>query len=128
LLPSIEATIEFGRGNFDKVITLLQPVAKYEMGSSAGLSPAYLRGVTYLRLKKGDEAAAEFQKIISHPGVIQTSILGPLSHLGLARARMLTNDTSGARAEYETFLKIWKDADADIPIFKEAQAEYAKLK
>lgn len=128
LLPSLQATIEFGRGNFDKAIALLQPVAKYEMGSSASLSPAYLRGVTYLRLKKGDEAAVEFQKIISHPGVVQTSIIGPLAHLGLARARVLSNDTSGARVEYQTFLTIWKDADPDIPIFKEAQAEYAKLK
>jgi tetratricopeptide (TPR) repeat protein len=128
LLPSLLATIEFGRSNFEKAISLLQPVSKYEMGSAATLGPAYLRGMTYLRLNKGPEAATEFQKLIDHRGVTGTSCLGPLSHLGLARARVLTNDVTGARTEYQTFFAIWKDAEPDLPIFKQAQAEYAKLK
>lgn len=128
LLPSLLATIEYGRGNFAKTIDLLQPVTLYEMSSVASLDPAYLRGMAYLKLNKGAEAAAEFQKIIDHRGVVGTSITGPLAHLGVARARAMQNDTAGARTEYQNFLAIWKDADPDLPIFKQAQAEYAKLK
>jgi serine/threonine protein kinase/tetratricopeptide (TPR) repeat protein len=128
VLPSIQAAIEYGRGNFAKAIDLLQPVTKYELGTFASLDPAYLRGLTYLRLNKGAEAAAEFQKLIDHRGVVGTSITGPLAHLGVARARVLQNDSSGARTEYQNFFAIWKDADPDIPILKQAQAEYAKLK
>ncbi len=128
LLPSLQATIEYGRGNFAKAVDALQPVLPFELSSAANLDPAYLRGMAYLKLNKGPEAAAEFQKLINNRGVVGTSITGPLAHLGLARARVLQNDTAGARTEYQNFLAIWKDADADIPIFKEAQAEYAKLK
>jgi len=128
LLPSLQATIEFGRGDFAKAIDVLQPVTVYELSGFANLDPAYLRGLAYLRLNKGAEAAAEFQKLIDHRGVVGTSITGPLAHLQLARARVMTNDISGARTEYQNFLAIWKDADPDIPILKQAQAEYAKLK
>jgi serine/threonine protein kinase/tetratricopeptide (TPR) repeat protein len=128
LLPSLQATIEFGRGDFAKAIDVLQPVTPYELSGFANLDPAYLRGLAYLRLNKGAEAAAEFQKLIDHRGVVGTSMTGPLAHLQLARARAMTNDISGARTEYQNFLAIWKDADPDIPILKQAQAEYAKLK
>jgi hypothetical protein len=84
--------------------------------------------MAYLRLNKGAEAAAEFQKLIDHRGVVGPSITGPLAHLEVALARVLQNDTSGARTEYQNFLALWKDADLDIPIYKQAQAEYAKLK
>ena len=108
---------------------MLQPVTQYEIERiAANLDPAYLRGMTYLKLNKGADAAAEFQKLIDHRGVVGTSITGPLAHLGVARARVLQNDTAGARTEYQNFLALWKDADPDMPIFKQAQAEYAKLK
>jgi len=128
LLPSLQATIEYGRGDFAKAIDALQPVTQFELSSATNLDPAYLRGMVYLKLNKGAEAAAEFQKLIDHRGVVSTSITGPLAHLGLARARVLQNDAAGARTEYQNFLALWKDADPDIPIFKQAQAEYAKLK
>jgi serine/threonine protein kinase/tetratricopeptide (TPR) repeat protein len=128
LLPSLQATIEYGRGDFAKTIDLLHPVTKYELSGIANLDPAFLRGMAYLRLNKGAEAAAEFQKLIDHRGVVGPSITGPLAHLQMARARVLQNDTSGARTEYQNFLALWKDADLDIPIYKQAQTEYAKLK
>jgi len=128
LLPSLQATVEYGRGDFAKAVDALQPVTQFELSSAANLDPAYLRGLAYLKLNKGAEAATEFQKLIDHRGVVSTSVTGPLAHLGLARARALQNDTAGARTEYQNFLAIWKDADPEIPIFKQAQAEYAKLK
>jgi serine/threonine protein kinase/tetratricopeptide (TPR) repeat protein len=128
LLPSLQATIEYGRGDFAKAIDALQPVTQFELSSATNLDPAYLRGLAYLKLNKGAEAATEFQKLIDHRGVVSTSVTGPLAYLGLARARVLQNDTAGARTEYQNFLVLWKDADPDIPIFKQAQAEYAKLK
>jgi tetratricopeptide (TPR) repeat protein len=128
LLPSLQAAIEYGRGNFQKTIDLLQPVTRFELSGFANLDPAFLRGLAYLHLNKGAEAAVEFQKLLDHRGVVGSSITGPLAHLELARARAMTNDVSGARTEYQNFLAIWKDADPDIPIFKQAQAEYAKLK
>jgi tetratricopeptide (TPR) repeat protein len=121
-LPGLQAAIEYGRGNFAKAIDELQPVTQYELGGFASLDPAFLRGLAYLRLNKGAEAAVEFQKLINHRGVVGTSITGPLAHLELARARVMTNDLSGARTEYQNFFAIWKDADPDIPILKQAQA------
>jgi tetratricopeptide (TPR) repeat protein len=128
LLPSLQGMIEYGRGDFAKTVDAFQPVMPFELSSAANLDPAYIRGMAYLKLNKGAEAAAEFQKLIDHRGVVGTSITGPLAHLGLARARVLQNDRAGARTEYQNFLALWKDADTDIPIFKHAQAEYAQLK
>jgi cytochrome c-type biogenesis protein CcmH/NrfG len=76
---------------------------------------------------QGKEAAAEFQKIIDHRGMVLNSPIGALAHLGLARAYAMQGDTAKARAAYQDFLTLWKDADPDIPILKEAKAEYAKL-
>jgi hypothetical protein len=77
---------------------------------------------------QGKEAAVEFQKIIDHPGIVVTDPLGVLAHLGVARAYVLHGDTVKARAAYQDFLTLWKDADPEIPILKQAKAEYAKLK
>jgi hypothetical protein len=77
---------------------------------------------------QGMEAAAEFQKILDHHGIVINQPIGALAHLALARAFVLQGDTTRARAGYEDFLALWKDADADIPILQEAKAEYAKLK
>ena len=125
--PTLRAQIELYRGNAAASIELLQPVAQYESGGILILGPAYLRGNAYLALKKGKEAAAEFQKVIDHPGIVQDSMTAPLSRLGLARARAMEGDSAGARTAYQDFFALWKDADTDIPILKEAKAEYAKL-
>ena len=89
--------------------------------------PVYVRGLSYLRLHRGAEAAAEFRKITDHPGYIGPNTVTALAHLGLARAHALQDDATKARAEYEYFLNLWKDADPDIPIYQKAKAEYARL-
>jgi hypothetical protein len=83
--------------------------------------------LAYLALHQGAEAATEFQKIIEHRGLVGNCPLGALAHLGLARAYAMQGDTAKARAAYQNFLTLWKDADSDIPILKQAKAEYAKL-
>ena len=80
-----------------------------------------------MRLTRGREAAAEFQKILDHRGIVLNEPIGALAHLQLGRAYVLQGDTSKARAAYQDFLSLWKAADPDIPIFKQAKAEYAKL-
>jgi hypothetical protein len=90
--------------------------------------PAYLRGQAYLSAGRGTEAAAEFQKIIEHPGVIVNFPLGALAHLGLARARALSGDVGAARTAYQDFFAVWKDADPDVPVLKQARSEYEKLR
>jgi eukaryotic-like serine/threonine-protein kinase len=124
-LPTIEAEIELSRGAAAKAIEFLQTTRPYELGGR--LFPAYVRGLAYLSLGQGGEAAGEFQKILNQRGVMQNSQLVPLAHLGLARAHALTNDVAAARTSYQDFLALWKGADPDIPILKEAKAEYAKL-
>jgi ATP/maltotriose-dependent transcriptional regulator MalT len=91
------------------------------------LCPVYLRGETYLMLHDGKAAAAEFQKFIDQRGVVVNFPWGALARLGLARASAMQGDSAKARAAYQDFLALWKDADPDIPILKQAKAEYAKL-
>jgi hypothetical protein len=103
-----------------------------ELSSATGdltifLCPVYVRGEAYLMAHDGNRAAAEFQKFIDHRGVVVNFPWGALARLGLARAYALQGDTAKARAVYQDFLTLWKDADPDIPVLKEAQAEYAKL-
>jgi hypothetical protein len=92
------------------------------------LCPAYLRGEAYLMLHDGNRAAEEFQKFIDHRGLVANFPWGALARLGLARAYAMLGDTAKARTAYQDFLTLWKDADPDIPILKQAKAEYAKLK
>jgi hypothetical protein len=94
---------------------------------SFALYPVYLRGEAYVAAHHGGAAAAEFQKILDHPGVVVNEPIGALAHLGLARADALSGDTFKAKTAYQDFFALWKDADPDIPILKEAKAEYAKL-
>jgi tetratricopeptide (TPR) repeat protein/predicted Ser/Thr protein kinase len=119
------ATIELYRGNAAKAVELLQGAVPYEF-SRTGI--IYFRGQAYLQLKKGAEATAEFQKILDRRGAAATDDIYPLSHLGMARAAVLTGDTSKARKFYQDFFALWKDADPDIPLLIAAKAEYAKLK
>ncbi|MGH9712473.1 MAG: protein kinase domain-containing protein [Candidatus Acidiferrales bacterium] len=144
-LPSIRATIEFSQNNAAKAIEILQATVPYELGTPTPapivggmLYPIYVRGQAHLKLRQGKEAAAEFQKILDHRTIVLNFITGALAHLGLARAFALEVQTAQgadaqaarakARAAYNAFFTLWKDADPDIPILKEAKAEYAKLK
>jgi DNA-binding winged helix-turn-helix (wHTH) protein/tetratricopeptide (TPR) repeat protein len=132
-LPTIRAAIELNRGNATKAIELLQGAAPYELAVSTPselgtMYPVYVRGQAYLLAHKGKEAAGEFQKIIDHPGVVLNFPLGALARLGLARAYALQGDTAKSPVKYQDFFTLWKDADPDVPVLREAKAEFAKLK
>ena len=150
-LPTLSAQLALSRSatakssgtGSSKAIEVLQSAAPYELGTFGATYgfvagyPIYLRGEAYLAGRRGNEAAAEFRKILDHPGVVLNEPIGALAHLGLARAYALEAQSSqgaeadGARAKartaYKDFLTLWKDADPDIPILKEAKTEYAKL-
>jgi eukaryotic-like serine/threonine-protein kinase len=131
-LPATRAGVALSANNGAKALEELSPTAPYELGSpdldvNLALYPVYLRGMAYLTKKDGSASAAEFQKIVDHPGVVQNEIIGSLAHLGLGRAYALSGDSAKAKTEYENFLSLWKDADRDIPILKKAEAEHAKL-
>ncbi len=131
-LPMIHAAAALQAGSATKAIDALAPAAPYELGTTApnlsfALYPVYLRGEAYVAAHQGGAAAAEFQKILDHPGFVLNEPIGALAHLGLARAYALSGDTAKAKTAYQDFLALWKDADPDIPILKEAKAEYAKL-
>ena len=100
----------------------------YELSDQGDLYPVYVRGGAYLAAHKGNEAAAEFQKIHDHPGIVVNSPIGALAHLGLGRAYALSGDTAKAKSAYQDFLTIWKDADQDLPILISAKREYAALR
>jgi tetratricopeptide (TPR) repeat protein len=126
-LPTIRALLALVRGDSSKAIEALRPAAPYELGAAGGLYPPYARGQVYLAAGEGTEAVVEFQKVSDQPGVVQNDPIGALVHLGLARAYALQGDMVKSRASYQHFFALWKDADPDIPILKEAKAEYAKL-
>ena len=131
-LPTIRGSIALARNNSAKALDALQLVS-YELGDAdagtltGNLYPVYLRGQAYLGTRQGKEAAAEFQKFLDNRSIVLNSPLGALAYLGLARAYSIQGNTAKARASYQDFLTIWKDGDADIPILKQAKAEYAKL-
>jgi len=131
-LPTIRAAVALQSKDPDRAIELLKAMGQVELGGQPVLntcmSPAYVRGEAYLMLHDGNGAAAEFQKFIDHRGLVANFSWGALARLGLARAYALQGDTAKARAAYADFLTLWKDADPDVPILKEAQTEYAKLK
>jgi serine/threonine protein kinase/tetratricopeptide (TPR) repeat protein len=126
-IPAVRALIEMDRKAPEKAIEPLQAATPYELGAAQGLFPVYVRGLAYLQAKRGAEAAAEFQKIVDHRGIAPVAPEHSLAKLGLGRAYVITGDTAKARAAYQDFLALWKDADSDVPILKEAKAEYAKL-
>jgi hypothetical protein len=142
-LPAIQAQLALDRKNPTAAVNALQAATPIELGSIvfviniSCLYPTYVRGEAYLAAGQGSDAAAEFQKIIDHSGIVWNCWTGALAHLGVARANALQSRTSqGADADaarvralaaYRDFLTLWKDADPDIPILKQAKAEYAKL-
>ena len=125
--PAIRATMAMDNKNPKEAIELLQVASPYDLGTMGSMDPAYLRGQAYLRLGNGSAAAAEFEKIIEHPGIARNWPVGALAHLGLGRAYVLQMEMAKSRTAYQDFLTLWKDADSDIPIYKQAKAEYAKL-
>ena len=130
-LPTIRAAVALERKDPNRAIELLKVASTIELGEPTNLTiflcPVYLRGEAYLMLHDGNRAAAEFQKFIDHRGLVVNFPWGALARLGLARAYAMQGDTAKARAAYQDFLTLWKDADPDIPILKQAKAEYAKL-
>jgi len=124
-LPLVLAQIEMKRGNPGRAVELLEPARSLEVGENGGYGPAYDRGEAYLQMRDGNKAAVEFQKIVEHRGLDPFDF--PMATLGLARAYVLQGDTAKARAKYQDFLAQWKDADPDVPVLKQAKAEYAKL-
>jgi serine/threonine protein kinase/tetratricopeptide (TPR) repeat protein len=127
-LPSIRAAISLDKRDPQRAIETLRQAEPYELGGTPALYPAYLRGVAYIQIGQGKEAAVEFKKILDHPGITLNQLSGALARLGLARAYALQGDTVKALAAYQDFLTLWKDADPDIPILIAAKSEYAKLK
>jgi predicted Zn-dependent protease len=126
MLPVIQAALEIQRGKPTQAIQLLEAPKPYERATQ--FWPAYLRGQAYLKLHRGTEAAAEFQRILDHRGEGPLSLIYPLAHLGLARASARSGDTAKSRKAYQDFLALWKDADPEMPILRESKSEYAKLK
>jgi eukaryotic-like serine/threonine-protein kinase len=131
-LPTIRAATELDLNHPVQAIEILQGSGAYELGAPSPLGPGslypvYVRGEAYLHLKQAGSAASEFQKLLDHPGCVMNFSLGALAHLQLGRAYALAGDKVKARTAYQDFLNLWKDADPDIPILKEAKAEYAKL-
>jgi len=126
-LPTIRATLAINTNNPAKAVELLQPVIPYDLSSGRAMGSTYTRGNAYLALQKGSEAAAEFQKIVDHPGVVLNAMTGALAKLGLARAYALEGDAAKARVAYQDFFALWKDADPGVPILVAAKSEYAKL-
>jgi tetratricopeptide (TPR) repeat protein len=132
-LPTIRAQLAVDHHDSSEAIEVLNIAAPFEFGQPGDASfmpslyPVYVRGETYLAAHQGKEAAAEFEKILNHRGVVTNEPIGALAHLGLARAYVLQGDTIKARAAYQDFLTLWKDADPDIPIFIAAKSESARL-
>jgi serine/threonine protein kinase len=130
-LPNINAAIEINQGNPSKALASLQVAAPYELGWGLNwattLYPAYLRGQAYLLAHNGVAAASEFQKLLDHRCMVGNFVTAALARLQLGRAHAMAGDTAKAKAAYQDFLALWKGADPDIPILKEAKAEYAKL-
>ena len=137
-LPTIRSAVELGKLNPTEAIEILKAATPYELGTTSldtapgvaafgSLYPVYLRGQAYLQTGQGQQAAAEFQNIIDHRGIVVNFLLGALAHLQLGRAQAMIGDQPAARKSYQDFFVLWKDADPDIPLLKQAKAEYAKL-
>jgi serine/threonine protein kinase/tetratricopeptide (TPR) repeat protein len=135
-LPTLRALFSLHAGQPSQAIEQLQLARSYEFANPAinfkahfgALYPVYVRGEAYLAANKGVEAAAAFQKILDHRGLVLADPMGARARVELGRAWALAGDSAKARAAYEEFLTLWKDADPDIPIFRQAKAEYGKLR
>jgi serine/threonine protein kinase len=135
-LPTVRASLALNHGDTSKAIEFLQANVPFDLGVPrsatfayfGALYPVYLRGQAYLAARQGVEAAREFQKILDHPGITIGDAFSALARLGMARAYAMQGDTAKARQKYQDFLTLWKEADSEIPILKQAKAEYAQLR
>ena len=125
-LPTLRAKAALNRSDVSNALVLLQTAAPYEFSDHTKYS-VYVRGEAYLASRQGGEAALEFQKLVDHRGIVLNDSIGALARLQLGRAFSVHGETEKAKAAYQEFLTLWKDADPDIPILKQAKAEYAKL-
>lgn len=131
LVPTVRAAVSLQQHNPATAIDLLRGTVQYDLAHTDSfdyLYPAYIRGLAYLESGDGRSAAGEFQKLIDNPGLCYEFITGPLARLQLGRAERLMGDNASARESYEEFLNIWKDADPDLPVYRQAKVEYAQLK
>jgi serine/threonine protein kinase/Flp pilus assembly protein TadD len=131
-LPSIAAAIALEQHAPERALSLLQPALNYELGwqppfELGPMYPAYVRGLAYLQAKQAQAAAAEFQKMLAHPGVTGNFVLGALARLQLARAQVMMGDKVAAQQSYRTFLELWKNADPDLAMLQQAKSEYAAV-
>jgi tetratricopeptide (TPR) repeat protein len=133
-LPTLRARLALNKGDAAEAIENLRIAAPYELGVStdgpfnwSAMYAVYVRGEAYLAARQGNEAAAQFQKVLDHPGVVVNQPIAALAHLGLGRAYVLQGDTARAKAAYQDFLTLWKDADPEILVLQQAKAEYLKL-
>jgi eukaryotic-like serine/threonine-protein kinase len=131
-LPMARAALALNNGNAAAALNALSAAAPYKLGHTNddftfALYPIYFRGQAYLGAENGTAAAGEFQKVLEHASVIGNEPISALVHLGLGRAYALSGDTAKAKIAYQDFLALWKNADPDVPLLKQARAEYAKL-
>jgi serine/threonine protein kinase len=127
-VPTLRGQMAFAEKDFTGALDVLNAALAYQLGSSGlPLQPVYLRGEAYIATRQADKAELEFRKILDYPGIVQNDIIGALAYLGLGRAYVMHSQAAKAKAAYQDFLTLWKDADPDIPILKQAKAEYAKL-
>ncbi len=130
LVPTVRAAVMLQKHNPRAAIDLLRGTVQYDLAYTLSfdyLYPAYIRGLAYLELGDDRSAAGEFQKLIDNPGLCWKFITGPLARLQLGRAQKMMGDNAAARGSYKEFLTTWKDADPDLPIYRQAKAEYARL-
>jgi eukaryotic-like serine/threonine-protein kinase len=128
-LPTIRAAVTVRKGDTKGAIALLEVATPYELGMEnfSTMVPISVRGVSYLKAEQGVEAAAQFRKMLGHRGLAQNAPIEALAQLQVGRAYAMTMDNTRAKAAYQDFFALWKNADPDIPILKEGKTEYAKL-
>ena len=134
-MPVLRALLALNHGEPSKAIELLQIAVPYELGTPrthihgffGAMYPVYVRGLAYLAAHQAAEATAEFQKILDHRGIVIADPIGAIARLQQARGFKMSGDRSKAKVAYQEFLTLWKDADPDLPILKQAKAESAKL-
>jgi eukaryotic-like serine/threonine-protein kinase len=130
LVPTVRAAVKLQKHDPDAAIEQLRGTVQYDLADTLSfdyLYPAYIRGLAYVESGDGRLAAGEFQKLIDNPGLCWGFVTGPLARLQLGRAERLMGDNASARKSYEEFLTLWKDADPDLPVYRQAKAEYAQF-
>jgi hypothetical protein len=140
--PTVRALIELAHNNPAQALQLLETARGYEMGQAASMWPVYIRALAYLKQRAAPEAIAEFQRLLDHRGITVIEAFYSLAHVGIGRAATLQAEKAAhdgdnaardqamavARKAYQDFFALWKDADSDIPILREAKAEYERIK